>query len=996
MVGLRERWRLVRAAADRHAVARAVEPDRVVTFSAQIHDSLLSAVAGRQFGTVNRDVALQVPAVLRGRNLICAIATLPLVTVDAVRSRVETGLLRQIDPQTANVVTLAMTVEDLLMDAVAWWRVTAREPAPVGVLGFPSNAEHVSSQRVSLNPPPGVDVRALPSGLDPDSAVWVDGLPVDGATMIRFDSPNPPLLTAARRAIRRAAKLEMAAELYAESPRAQDYFTPSDGADPAEDDDIAAILDEWKAARQARSTAYVPASLKYETVQAWTPAEMQLADLQKRAALDIANALGLDPEDLGISTTSRTYQNNTDRRKDRINDVLAPYMLAVTSRLSMDDVTRRGQAVSFDLADYLKPDPITRVAYYKGMNDLDALTSEEVREAEGLAPRPVGAVAGQSTSGAAAAAASDGKVTSMRHDRPLRAAFAAEPPPGRVTFAVPAAQAAFSVDIEARTITGMAVPYGEVTSDWRQIQFGTGSVEVPNPVKKVKCMYNHYGSLLGVASSVTDGTDGLTASLKIARTSDGDDALVLADDGALDGLSVGVDIHEYSLNEDDGVMTVLRATLREISLTPFPAFDSARVQDVRLNSNTNPPKGNPAMLPQNEPAPAPAPITATVADPAPVAPPAAVPVSVNLSLGEDFAGQLAAALVAAAPEVPAVISPRAGARAATLAVSEPLPYRFDGRRNEHDFSSDLFAMARRSDPDAQVRIEKFMRQAFADVSTGDVNELNPTRNRPDLFVDNLDFTTPIWDAIVKGSIPDATPFTVPQFSSAATLVSDHSESTEPTGGTYVTTGMTVTPTALSGKVEITRETIDQGGNPQVSQLIWGEIVRAYNESLEVKAVDMLDALTPTGIVLNGVDSDLDADITANLAALAFVRGGNRFQDFFIDSALFGAIVGATDDNGRKLYPILAPANASGTTSGNFGDVLIGSLRARPAWALEVANGGSASSYLFNRSDCHGWATPPQQLRFEYEVKSIWLGVWGYVATANTRLAGVREITYSAV
>jgi hypothetical protein len=130
--------------------------------------------------------------------------------------------------------------------------------------------------------------------------------------------------------------------------------------------------------------------------------------------------------------------------------------------------------------------------------------------------------------------------------------------------------------------------------------------------------------------------------------------------------------------------------------------------------------------------------------------------------------------------------------------------------------------------------------------------------------------------------------------------------------------------------------------------------------------------------------------------LQYIRGGNRFQDFYIASDLYGALAGAVDDDGRKLYPIVAPQNANGTAAPDFSYIQIGSLRARPAWALEVANGGDGSSYLFNSGDVHGWATAPRRLDFQYQVKSVWLGVWGHVATANTRLAGVREVTYSAV
>jgi hypothetical protein len=292
-------------------------------------------------------------------------------------------------------------------------------------------------------------------------------------------------------------------------------------------------------------------------------------------------------------------------------------------------------------------------------------------------------------------------------------------------------------------------------------------------------------------------------------------------------------------------------------------------------------------------------------------------------------------------------------------------------------------------------VQKFMTQAFADVSTDDVNELNPTRNRADLYVDNLDYEYPLWNTVNKGSIPDATPFTVPKFSSAATLVAAHTESNEPSGGTYVTTSQTVTPGALSGKVEITRETVDQGGNPQVSTLIWNEMVRAWFEALEAKVVTALDALSPTGITLTagGADDVLEGDLTSALASLQYIRGGNRMKEFFVQIDLYKALIAATDDNGRKIFPILNPSNASGTTDQFFADVMVGGLRARPAWALAATGAVAASSYLFNRDDVHGWATAPQRLNFEYELKSVWLGIWGYAVVANTRLGGVREVIY---
>jgi phage head maturation protease len=918
---------------------------------------------------VTRETALQVPAVQRGRNLICAIATLPLTQYGPNRAPERSTLLAQIDPQVPNVVTVAQTVEDLLFDGIGWWRITTR-----AWNGFPSSAQRIDPSRVHLNAPPGgQSVRILPSGADPEAAVWIDTTVVNGADMIRFDSPNPPLLVAARRAIRRAAKLEMAAERYADNPKALDYFTPAEGADPANDEDIREILSDWETGRNDGSTGYVPASLKYNTVMMPTPADLQLVQLQARAALDIANAIGLDPEDLGVSTTSRTYQNATDRRQDRINDVLAPYMRAITDRLGMNDVTRQGYSVAFDLRDYLKADPITRATVATQMAALSAITVDEIREDDDR-PMLTTAQRAELAPAPAPAPALDPAGVPVQNSAPISAAFSSVNTHQTINFA----SEEFRADAATRTVSGLVLPFGAVGANesgkWR---FAKGSIDwAKSAVSRVKLNREHERrDLIGAATAIRESDHGITASFKVARGDAGDLALSQAEDSVLDGLSAEVDVLDYTTDPTDPtVRLVTRAKLVGAALTGSPAFDDARLTSVAA-SNT---EGNTAMT------------EATTGPTAPAAPAAAPAAAFSR---EDVLAAIREAI--GSTEAPATVNPR---RATLSAVREAAPYGFNGHRGQYEFSTDLFASARDASGEAAQRVQAFIAQAFSDVDTADVNELNPNRNRPDLFSDNLAYEYPIWSTINKGTLADATPFTIPRFSSATSLVAAHTEANEPSGGTYVTTGQTVTPGALSGKVEITRETMDQGGNPQLSTLIWNEVQRAWFEALEAKAVTMLDALTPTGITVTAgaADADLEASLTSQLAALQYIRGGNRFRDFFVQIDLFKALVGAVDDTGRKLFPVLNPQNATGTTAAFYAAVDIGGLAARPAWALAATGAVAASSYLFNRDDVHGWATPPQRLNFEYEVKSVWMGVWGYAVAANTRLGGVREVIYDPV
>ena len=293
------------------------QASRVVRFSGSDQmPQLLAEFATRRGGRATRTEALGLPALLRGRNLLCSVGSLPLEAVDDDNRRVNRTLLRQPDPNVPRSVTLAMTVEDLVFDSVAWWRVTSFGPD-----GYPEHAVRYEPDQVRLEPPPGFDMGLLPSGLTAEGVIWMNGEVVPFSEVIRFDSPNPAVLAVGRATIVRALALEDAAELFAENPRMRGYFSPAEpGVDPSADEDIKDALDDWVLARQRRVDGYVPAALNYTTVQDPTPADLQLIQQQDKATRDIANLLGIDPEDLGVSTTSRTYANVVDRRKDRIND----------------------------------------------------------------------------------------------------------------------------------------------------------------------------------------------------------------------------------------------------------------------------------------------------------------------------------------------------------------------------------------------------------------------------------------------------------------------------------------------------------------------------------------------------------------------------------------------------------------------------------------------------------------------------------------------------
>lgn len=142
-----------------------------------------------------------------------------------------------------------------------------------------------------------------------------------------------------------------------------------------------------------------------------------------------------------------------------------------------------------------------------------------------------------------------------------------------------------SVDENARTVSGVGVPYNETITVWGQRErLAPGSVEAEG----AKLLYRH-NDPIGLVIDATDDATGWHPRARISATTLGDEAYQLARDGVLDGLSIGFEPLEYHMERDDDGNDVIvydRVRVREVSLVPFPAYPSARVTDVRHDTTT--------------------------------------------------------------------------------------------------------------------------------------------------------------------------------------------------------------------------------------------------------------------------------------------------------------------------------------------------------------------------------------------------------------------------
>jgi hypothetical protein len=518
-----------------------------------------------------------------------------------------------------------------------------------------------------------------------------------------------------------------------------------------------------------------------------------------------------------------------------------------------------------------------------------------------------------------------------------------------------AATPATSTDTESRTITGLALPYNATARKFGiAVRFLPGSLEYGD-VGRVKHLQDHV-TPVGSVLSLEDTDAGLVAKLSVLGGPEGspvkaarDQLLHDAAGGLYDGLSVGVDFSydpedgDVTYNEDTDTYDVQRATLREISSTPYmPAFDDARVTRVAASRTPGGDTVDPCQHCGQRHAPgiACATFAAQLRTTAPAAPatPATPVTPVPRETGPDMAAAFAAFVAAGAgqaPEGPTPVNPHR----APLEVREASPYRFDRygnlRAGSHDFSSDLFngwSPAGPGDQAARDRAESFLRAAFANrdfgnallpesageqfaITPANVVNLNYPQNRPDLYVDQLDYQYPLYAGSFKGTLDTVTPFVIPKFSTSSGLVADHVTGTEPTPGAFTATAQTITPSAVSGKVEITREAFDQGGNPQMSGLIWRQMVRGWYEALEAYVQAQLLAAAASipdiTITASSADAVLDASLAGNLVPLQYIRGGDRYRIVFTQIDLFTAMVKAKDSTGRRLYPSLGAHERGG-------------------------------------------------------------------------------------
>ena len=131
-----------------------------------------------------------------------------------------------------------------------------------------------------------------------------------------------------------------------------------------------------------------------------------------------------------------------------------------------------------------------------------------------------------------------------------------------------------------RTLAGLALPYNvEATvNDGTKVMFLPGSLNAGGKMPKLYLGHDSTKAV-GILTRLVDTQGGMMYEARISETALGDEALVLAADGVLDAVSVGVNPTRFSYDEK-GTMIIEMADCQELSLVPFGAFAGASVDRV--------------------------------------------------------------------------------------------------------------------------------------------------------------------------------------------------------------------------------------------------------------------------------------------------------------------------------------------------------------------------------------------------------------------------------
>ena len=504
---------------------------------------------------------------------------------------------------------------------------------------------------------------------------------------------------------------------------------------------------------------------------------------------------------------------------------------------------------------------------------------------------------------------------------------------------------------DRREISGKIVPMGtgEIGStNMGGVVFAAGSIEIADPTK-IKLLSQHdMKKPVGRMISAETRADGIYATFKLSRSSGGNDALVMAQEGLVSGLSVGAEVIA-SKPSRDGHIVVTAARLKEVSLVTEPAFKSAQVleiaaEEVELPAEPNTPTESEAVV-ENTPD--------TVAAP-----------------------EVEATAVEAAR--PTVSAPAyAKERTAPISSTQYLEASIKAALGDDDSRRIVRSADDSTSTNTGLTLPQHLNQFITDTFTG----------------------RPAFDAVTRNALIDSgMSFTVPRlYTNAGTPnvapeVADVNEGASVTDTGMTSTYDTVNINKFAGLNRISWELIDRS-SPSFMELLMAELRKAYEKATDTALLTELIASGTTAATTAATAAGLQSFISVEGAAAYKGTGGDFANKLVVNTDQWAAITGYADTTGRALYSAQgATYNASGTAvaSSVRGNILGTDLIVDHNIAASGVVDNSA--FLIAPSSVYVWESPVTNLRLQVlTTGELEIALYGYMAVYVAKSGkGVRK------
>jgi HK97 family phage portal protein len=324
---------------------------------------------------LSRKNAMSVPSVARARNLICGtVASIPLEYYNKSTGEViaPPRWITQLAKNQPSFVTLTWCVDSLLFYGVTYLLVTERYAED----GRPAAFEWIANPRVTFT----TDLEGIMV-----TQYYIDAKAIDMNDIVTIQGFDEGVLERASGTIQAAIDVDRAAGVNSAQPQPAGFIKNS-GADlPA--NEVQGLLAAWKRSRQNNSTAYLTSTLDYQPVT-FSPKDMMYNDSVQNLSTQIARAMNVPAYYLSADqNTTMTYANVQDERKQFFALSIEPYIQAIQTRLSMNDISTAGHEVRFAVYDtFLKADPLVELQVIEKLLTLGLVTPEQAMGMTDLTP----------------------------------------------------------------------------------------------------------------------------------------------------------------------------------------------------------------------------------------------------------------------------------------------------------------------------------------------------------------------------------------------------------------------------------------------------------------------------------------------------------------------------------------------------------------------------------------------------------------------------------